>query len=308
MGDTGYSSNHNQKRRVSRNSRSDGARSGSNGGSRGRNHGGGHGGGGHGGGRANHSAGARSNNGNFDSIGPSVRIKGSARQVFEKYQQMAREIRGSDERVLMENYYQHADHYFRIWLADNEREQAQAGNAADANATDKGNDDAQSLKEAAGKDQKRTGRTSPRQPKQTNSKETNPKETRASEHNTEENGAAVPSKVEAGFHPEIGLPLHYTDAGIDGKAAENIAGEGAGQDQPAVKRATRRYAAPKTKKATTESATENDGANAGETGGDDAIKNTLASDSSESEPKRKISRAKPKSKTAPAVEDGNLTL
>lgn len=51
---------------------------------------------------------------NFDSNGPTGRIKGSAKQIFEKYQSLARDAYSTGDNILMENYYQHAEHYFRI--------------------------------------------------------------------------------------------------------------------------------------------------------------------------------------------------
>jgi hypothetical protein len=51
----------------------------------------------------------------FDSNGPdNVKIRGHAQHVFEKYQQLARDAFSSGDRVLAENYLQHADHYFRV--------------------------------------------------------------------------------------------------------------------------------------------------------------------------------------------------
>jgi hypothetical protein len=65
----------------------------------------------------------------FDSNGPSVRIRGNAFQVHEKYLALARDAAGAGDRVAAENYYQHAEHYFRIYSADQEeRAQRQAGN------------------------------------------------------------------------------------------------------------------------------------------------------------------------------------
>jgi uncharacterized protein DUF4167 len=50
----------------------------------------------------------------FDSNGPNVKIRGSAYQIFERYLALAREATGSGDRVAAENFYQHAEHYFRI--------------------------------------------------------------------------------------------------------------------------------------------------------------------------------------------------
>jgi hypothetical protein len=54
----------------------------------------------------------------FDSNGPSVKIRGNAYQVFERYVALAREAASSGDRIAAENLYQHAEHYFRIMNAD----------------------------------------------------------------------------------------------------------------------------------------------------------------------------------------------
>ncbi len=54
----------------------------------------------------------------FDSSGPSVKIRGNAYQVFERYVALAREAATSGDRIAAENLYQHAEHYFRIMNAD----------------------------------------------------------------------------------------------------------------------------------------------------------------------------------------------
>ncbi len=53
-------------------------------------------------------------NRHFDSNGPDVKIRGSASHIYEKYQQLARDATSSGDRVMAENYLQHAEHYFRI--------------------------------------------------------------------------------------------------------------------------------------------------------------------------------------------------
>jgi len=62
----------------------------------------------------------------FDSSGPDVKIRGSASHVYEKYLQLARDSNSSGDRVMAENYLQHAEHYFRIMAA----QQAQAAQHA----------------------------------------------------------------------------------------------------------------------------------------------------------------------------------
>lgn len=56
----------------------------------------------------------------FDSNGPEGRIRGNAHQVMEKYLAMARDASSQGDRVTAENYYQHAEHYFRLVNAYNQ--------------------------------------------------------------------------------------------------------------------------------------------------------------------------------------------
>ncbi len=50
----------------------------------------------------------------FDSNGPDVRIRGTAFQIVEKYMILAKDASASGDRVLAENYLQHAEHYQRL--------------------------------------------------------------------------------------------------------------------------------------------------------------------------------------------------
>lgn len=50
----------------------------------------------------------------FDSNGPEVRIRGTAFQVHEKYMALAKDAFSVGDRILAENYLQHAEHYQRI--------------------------------------------------------------------------------------------------------------------------------------------------------------------------------------------------
>jgi hypothetical protein len=53
-------------------------------------------------------------NQSYDSNGPDVRVRGTAHQIYEKYQTLAREAATSGDVVAAEAYYQYAEHYFRI--------------------------------------------------------------------------------------------------------------------------------------------------------------------------------------------------
>lgn len=54
---------------------------------------------------------------NYESNGPDVKIRGSAQQIAEKYTTLARDATSSGDRVMAENYLQHAEHYNRIIAA-----------------------------------------------------------------------------------------------------------------------------------------------------------------------------------------------
>jgi hypothetical protein len=63
----------------------------------------------------------------FESSGPSVKIRGNAYQVFERYIALAREAALSGDRIVAENLYQHAEHYFRVMNANGEGQGGQFG-------------------------------------------------------------------------------------------------------------------------------------------------------------------------------------
>jgi hypothetical protein len=60
----------------------------------------------------------------FDSTGPDVKIRGTAAHVYEKYLQLARDAGSAGDRVTAENYLQHAEHYYRILMAQGPQTQA----------------------------------------------------------------------------------------------------------------------------------------------------------------------------------------
>lgn len=50
----------------------------------------------------------------MESNGPDIKVRGPAAHIYERYLQLARDATSSGDRVLGENYLQHADHYFRL--------------------------------------------------------------------------------------------------------------------------------------------------------------------------------------------------
>lgn len=57
-------------------------------------------------------------NRSWDSQGPeNTKVRGNAQTVYERYLQLARDAASSGDRVLAENYQQHAEHYYRVLRA-----------------------------------------------------------------------------------------------------------------------------------------------------------------------------------------------
>src|SRR5580693_4973627 len=88
----------------------------------------------------------------FDSNGPNVKIRGNAYQVFERYQALAREAQTSGDRVAAENFFQHAEHYFRVMNAQGEGFQGQPRPQQMPSDNDMGGDDEQSEEQSQGYD------------------------------------------------------------------------------------------------------------------------------------------------------------
>ncbi|PTM96613.1 DUF4167 domain-containing protein [Mycoplana dimorpha] len=77
----------------------------------------------------------------YDSSGPDVKIRGTAQTIAEKYAALARDAQSSGDRVMAENYLQHAEHYNRIILSAQQQmqERHQQHDRGDLNDRD-GND------------------------------------------------------------------------------------------------------------------------------------------------------------------------
>ena len=54
----------------------------------------------------------------FESNGPEGKIRGTAFQVIEKYQALAQDALSSGDRIGAENFFQHAEHYYRVVAAN----------------------------------------------------------------------------------------------------------------------------------------------------------------------------------------------
>jgi hypothetical protein len=84
----------------------------------------------------------------YESNGQDVKIRGTASHIAEKYLQLARDAQSSGDPIASENYYQHAEHYFRLIAAAQEQlrqnqpyhQQQQPGDMR-GNSVDDGDDD-----------------------------------------------------------------------------------------------------------------------------------------------------------------------
>src|SRR3977135_3086946 len=83
----------------------------------------------------------------FESNGPDIKIRGTASHVAEKYVQLARDARSSGDPVAAENYYQHAEHYFRLIAAAQEqfRQNQPQPRTENEMASEEGDDESESF-------------------------------------------------------------------------------------------------------------------------------------------------------------------
>ncbi len=91
-------------------------------------------------------------NRHFESNGPDVKIRGAASHICEKYQQLARDAASAGDRVMAENYLQHAEHYFRLVQSAQRTQRERDGEAEAANGAAQPEDaatEANGLQEAA---------------------------------------------------------------------------------------------------------------------------------------------------------------
>jgi len=100
-------------------------------------------------------------NGNLDSSGPSVKVRGSARQVYDKYLLLARDAKSSGDTILSESYFQHAEHYARILIesgkfeinsSNNSKKDAVRKNEQEKKTDNQSNDDVEKASNENGLD------------------------------------------------------------------------------------------------------------------------------------------------------------
>ncbi len=80
-------------------------------------------------GRSNNNGGKRTyggsgHNRSYESNGPEVKVRGTANQIFDKYVALARDANAAGDRIAAEGYFQHAEHYYRVYTGAMEANQA----------------------------------------------------------------------------------------------------------------------------------------------------------------------------------------
>ena len=75
----------------------------------------------------------------YESNGPDVKVRGSAQQVADKYAQLARDAMSAGDRVMAENYLQHAEHYNRIIVTAMAQQAEQQRNREERDDRDRSN-------------------------------------------------------------------------------------------------------------------------------------------------------------------------
>jgi len=71
----------------------------------------------------------------YESSGPDVKIRGNASHIAEKYSTLARDALSMGDPVTAENYFQHAEHYYRIIMSAQAQSSANAQNSNVANGS-----------------------------------------------------------------------------------------------------------------------------------------------------------------------------
>lgn len=94
-------------------------------------------------GRGGRSGGRKGNvhsgNRTFESNGPNSKIRGNANQLYEKYQNLARDASAAGDRISAENFLQHAEHYYRIMSQSNGggSQRSQSGGGVNSHQNDR---------------------------------------------------------------------------------------------------------------------------------------------------------------------------
>ncbi|KIT17836.1 DUF4167 domain-containing protein [Jannaschia aquimarina] len=98
----------------------------------------------------------------FDSSGPEGKVRGTPQQIIDKYNQLARDAQLAGDRVAVENFQQHAEHYTRLLAQaqkemDAKREQQQGGQQNNPQAGQQGGQQGGGNQQGGGQPQDQQG-------------------------------------------------------------------------------------------------------------------------------------------------------
>lgn len=112
---------------------------------------------------------------NYESNGPDIKVRGNAQQIADKYISLSYDAQGAGDRVMFENYLQHAEHYLRIILAaaeqmppqnqrdENLDQECEDGKTDDTKKEELNGEQPVSYAQVPRKNDRRKGREKPRQ-------------------------------------------------------------------------------------------------------------------------------------------------
>lgn len=186
----------------------------------------------------------------YDSSGPDVKIRGTAQHVAEKYMNLARDAQSSGDRVMAENYLQHAEHYNRIILTaqaqmqerfQRDDNQSQARESQDQNDDDRDTDDDNDTNSQSQDQRSEQQGRSERQSRQDRGQR-NDRQDRSEQQDRGERQDRKPRpepKQKAAYDADAPQPV------IEGVPAEVAIGQDASDEEAAAKPAPRRRGRPK---------------------------------------------------------------
>ncbi|MBY8975651.1 DUF4167 domain-containing protein [Rhodobacteraceae bacterium NNCM2] len=89
----------------------------------------------------------------YESTGPEGKVRGTPQQIIEKYLSLARDAQTSGDRVVAENFLQHAEHYQRILIQATATQQTQDQRRDDQGEQNKNQNEIEAEKTTAKEDQ-----------------------------------------------------------------------------------------------------------------------------------------------------------
>lgn len=178
----------------------------------------------------------------YDSSGPDVKVRGTAQHIAEKYMSLARDAQGSGDRVMAENYLQHAEHYNRIIAAAQAQMQEryqQRDDRSDNNSDD--NDD-----NTAGKNNNQQNNQDSRNSKRDNAPKKQDQSVDADGPQPEIEGTPAEVAAEASDGQPVEKPRRSrrTSTTPRPRRTKRASAEGGAEDAPAEAAATNEDAGP----------------------------------------------------------------